>query len=141
MARIEMIIDSVRRGLYRSAWAIILKERSGGRYLPVYIARPYVDVIKAKLFTGESGVPSTCDLSIPGIDVTSGKLESVTINAFVNNIFHAELSLSCCHGQRMIDCLAGKALALSVMAGTPIFAEEAVLDKAGLEMSQMRQIG
>lgn len=80
MAKVEMVIDSVRRNSLGNEWVMILKERSAERYLPIYIGSPQADVIK-KLLMGD--VPP---------DTISSKVESVTINRFEDNVFYARLS-------------------------------------------------
>jgi len=71
---------------------------------------------------------------LTGIDTTKSKVESVIINGFDNNIFYARLLLSEHDKPREVDCPSAIALALAVRAQAPIFAEEAVLDKAGIDV-------
>ncbi len=70
--------------------------------------------------------------SLTGIDITNSKVESVIINGFDNNIFYARLLLS--QHDKPVDCPPAIALALGARAQAPIFAEEAVLGKAGIDV-------
>ena len=49
MAKVEMIIDSLRQDLLYYEWVVILKEKLGERYLPVYIGPQQADIIKSLL--------------------------------------------------------------------------------------------
>jgi len=49
MAKVEMIIDSVRRNSLGNDWVVILKEKTAECYLPIYIGSPQADVIKKLL--------------------------------------------------------------------------------------------
>jgi len=117
MAKVEMVIDSVRRNSLGNDWVVILKEKTAERYLPIYIGSPQVDVIK-KLLMGHA--PR---------DTVSPKIESVIINRFENNTFYARLS----YKSYEVDYPPAEALALSIRARAPIFADETVLNKAGVE--------
>lgn len=116
---VEMVIDSVRRNSLGNEWAVILKEKSAERYLPIYIGSPQADVIK-RLLMGHAPP-----------DTISSKVESVTINRFENNTFYAKLS----YKSYEVDYPPAEALALSIRAGAPIFADEALLNQAGIAVS------
>ena len=119
MAKVEMVIDSIRRNSLGNDWVVILKEKSAERYLPIYIGSSQADVIK-KLLMGHAPP-----------DTISPKVESVIINRFENNTFYARLS----YKSYEVDCPPANALALSIGAGASIFADEALLNKAGIAVS------
>jgi len=133
MAQIEMIIDSVRRNMLSDMWVVILKEKGAERYLPIYAGSPQASLVGRQL-QGVGGSELEDAFSLTGIDTTKSKVESVIINGFDSNIFYARLLLSQHDKPREVDCPPAIALALGVRAQAPIFAEEAVLDKAGINV-------
>jgi len=133
MAQIEMIIDSVRRNLLSDEGSIILKEKGAERYLPIYAGSPQASLVAKQLQgVGDSELEDV--FSLTGIDTTKSKVESVIISGFDNNIFYARLLLSQHDKPQQVDCPPAIALALGVRAQAPIFAEEAALDQAGIDV-------
>ncbi len=151
MAQVEMEIDSVRRGMFKEEWAIVLKERSGKRYLPILVSKPRADLVGRELlylvkrqlpsFDQELRQKASLDLQLGdietkiGVNLVSCKFESVIINFSETNIFSANLLLTFQDKPYEVDCPIAKALAFSVRAQAPIFADERVLDKAAIAAS------
>ena len=148
MAQIEMEIDSVRRGLLKEKWTIVLKEKKGEHYLPIVVGKPQADLVgRELLYLVKRQLPSfdlelrqraSRDLKLgdietkTGIRLVSSKLESVTINRLENNAFSVKLLLTHQDKSYEIDYSPAKALAFSVRVQAPIFADEAVLSKAAI---------
>jgi len=130
---VEMTINSLRPNSLSNEWALILKERRGRRYLPIYIGPRQANIVK-KLLLGVGRIdPAEFDLSSAGIDTIFCKVEAAVINRFANNVFYAKLLLTQNDGKAAeVDCAPAKAVAHGVRAEAPIFADEAVLDKAGI---------
>ena len=151
MAQVEMEIDSVRRGMLKEEWAIVLKERRGKRYLPILVSKPRADLVGRELlylvkrqlpsFDQELRQKASLDLQLGdietkiGVNLVSCKLESVIINFSETNIFSANLLLTFQDKPYEVDYSIAKALAFSVRAQAPIFADERVLDKAAIAAS------
>ena len=140
MAQIEMIINSVRRNSTTDERAIILREKEAERYLPIYAGSSQASLLAKELQgVGDSELEDYV-FSLTGIDTTKSKVLSVIINRFENNIFSARLLLSQHDKPLEVDCPPAIALALGVRAQVPIFAEEAVLDKAGIAVPQVVEV-
>ena len=151
MGIVEMEIDSVRHGMFKEEWALILKERGAERYLPIFVSKPRADLVGRELlylinrrlpsFDLELRQRASRDLQLgdietkTGIRLVSSKLESVTINRLENNVFSAKLLLTHQDKSYEIDYSPAKALAFSVRAQAPIFTDERVLDKAAITAS------
>ena len=45
MPYIEMEIDSLRHAMHKDEWVILLKDRAGQRYLPVYVDKVWADAL------------------------------------------------------------------------------------------------
>ena len=133
MGVVEMTIDSLRCNSLSNEWALILKEKGAERYLPIYIGPRQANIVE-KLLLGVGRVdPAEFGLSSVGIDIIFCKVEAVIINRFANNVFYAKLLLTRNADEAVeVDCAPAKAVAHGIRAEAPIFADEAVLDKAGI---------
>ena len=148
MAQFEVEINSVRRGLLKEEWTIVLKERRGKRYLPIFVTKSQADLVgreflclvKRQLpsFDQELRQKASLDLQLGDIETEIGvslglcKLESVTINQLENNTFTAKLLLTFQDKSYEVDYSIAKALAFSVRVQAPILADDKVLDKTAI---------
>jgi bifunctional DNase/RNase len=130
VAKVAVEIDSVRHGLWRNEWAVILKDRSTERCLPIYVGQVQAEVIQGQLSNDCQSFPLNYYLSSVGIDTARSELVSVTIDHFQDNAFSAKLLLSCDDKLTEIDHPPAKSIALALREGAPLFVEEAVLAKA-----------
>ncbi len=130
MAKVAVDIDSVRHGLWRNEWAVILKDKPTGRCLPVYVGPVQAEVIQGQLSNDYQSFPLNYYLSSVGIDAARSELVSVTIDRFQDNAFSAKLLLSYDDKLVEIDHPPAKSIALALREGAPIFVDEAVLEKA-----------
>ena len=135
MAEVEMVIDSVRQSPANLQWVVTLKEKLAERYLLIYVGLSQANTIERELTDVRSPKAITQDLGLTGIDTTDLKLESVTINRFEDNAFHAKLLMTSNNKAYDVDCPAAKALAIAVRVNVPILADEAALNKVGITVS------
>ena len=129
---IEMIIDSIRVSLMNYQRVVILKEKAAERYLPIWIGPAEADAIAVKLQEVTVPRPLTHDLLHSVIDNLGATVNSVIISDLKSDTFYAKILLTVNDGQMEIDSRPSDAMALAVRAEVPIFAEEVVLDKAGI---------
>jgi hypothetical protein len=129
---IEMTIDSIRVSLMNYQRVVILKEKTSDRYLPIWIGPAEADAIAVKLQGVQVPRPLTHDLLSSVIDTLGAAVNSIIVNDLKNDTFFAKVILEI-DGKRMeVDSRPSDALALAVRTGVPIFADESVLDKAGI---------
>ena len=129
---IEMTIDSIRVSLMNYQRVVILKEKMSERYLPIWIGPAEADAIAVKLQDVTVPRPLTHDLLRSVIDALGATINSIIVSELKNDTFYAKIVLSVDGGQMEVDSRPSDALALAVRADVPIFAEEVVLDKAGI---------
>jgi bifunctional DNase/RNase len=129
---IEMLIDSIRVSLMNYQRVVILKEKESDRYLPIWIGPAEADAIAVKLQDVTVSRPLTHDLLRSVIDTLGATVNSIIVSELKNDTFYAKIVLSVDGGQLEVDSRPSDALALAVRANVPIFAEEIVLDKAGI---------
>jgi bifunctional DNase/RNase len=137
---IEMLIDSIRVSLMNYQRVVILKEKTEGeevdegakRYLPIWIGPAEADAIAVKLQDVTVPRPLTHDLLRSVIDALGATINSIIVSELKNDTFYAKIVLNVDGSQMEVDSRPSDALALAVRADAPIFAEEVVLDKAGI---------
>ncbi|WP_336924079.1 bifunctional nuclease family protein [Aquipuribacter sp. SD81] len=112
---------------------VLLREREGHRYLPVWIGAAEASAIAH----AQQGVvpprPQTHDLLLEVVSALGRNLEEVRITEYRDNIFFAELVLDSglTVGSRTSD-----AVALALRAGCRIVSAEAVLDEVGVPVPE-----
>ncbi len=142
---IEMTIDSLRVGLmnpkstqHGTPYVVLLKEKGAERYLPIFIGPVEANVIALKLRGEQVPRPLTHDLLRSVIDALGAGIDSIIVSDLRNDTFYAKIILNVNGGQMEIDSRPSDAFALALAAlnRVPIYAEEAVLEKAGISLSR-----
>jgi len=129
---IEMTIDSIRMSLMNYQRVVILKEKDGERYLPIWIGPAEADSIAIKLQDVAVPRPLTHDLLRSAIESLGARVTSIIVNDLRNDTFYAKLILIVDGKDMEIDSRPSDAIALAVRVEVPIYADESVLDKAGI---------
>ena len=128
----EMSIDSIRVSPMNYQRVVILKEKDSDRYLPIWIGPAEADAIAVKLQDLSVPRPLTHDLLNSVIDSMGGSVQHILVNDLQNDTFYAKIVIQVNGSTKEIDSRPSDAMALAVRTQSPIFAEEAVLDKAGI---------
>ncbi|GAA1159574.1 bifunctional nuclease family protein [Ornithinicoccus hortensis] len=112
---------------------VLLRERDGQRYLPIWIAAPEATAIAY----AQQGVtpprPLTHDLMVTVLQTLGHSLDQVQITSMEDNIFYAVLVLD--GGKTEISSRPSDAIALALRSATPIVATDSVLDAAGVTLA------
>jgi uncharacterized protein len=113
---------------------VLLREDDGQRYLPLFIGPPEATAIVYALQGMETPRPMTHDLFKNVLDDMSIRLQQVVITELHDGTFYAEIELSSNGNAYRISSRPSDAIALAVRYedAVPIFADEAVLDEAGV---------
>jgi bifunctional DNase/RNase len=129
---IEMTIDSIRMSMMNYQRVVILREKEAERYLPIWIGPAEADAIAVKLQDVTVPRPLTHDLLRNVVDALGAMVTSIIVCDLRNDTFYAKIMLSVNGEDMEIDSRPSDAIALAVRVKAPIYAEEAVLDKAGI---------
>jgi len=124
MSYIEMEIDSLRHAMHKDEWVILLKDRAGQRYLPVYVDKACGDMV-GKVLMGEV----VDDILDDGIEKALAMADSgsLVIDDMGDGGFKARFVVG--QGESSdVECQVGKALALAVRTGTDILIEERIIE-------------
>ena len=133
---IEMVIESIRVSLMNYQRVVILKEKESDRYLPIWIGPAEADAIAVRLQEVAVSRPLTHDLLRSIIDALGGSIQYIVVNDLTNDTFYARIIMDVDGRTMEIDSRPSDAIALAVRVQVPIFAEEAVLEKAGVRLDQ-----
>lgn len=143
---LEMTIESIRVGLmnpkltlHNSQYVVMLKEKEAERYLPIFIGPAEANAIAIKLRGETLPRPLTHDLLRNIIETLGASVNSIKISDLMNDTFYAKIVLNVEDGQIEIDARPSDALALAVRVEVPIYAEESVLDKAGISLDKSEE--
>lgn len=113
---------------------VLLREDGGTRFLPIFIGSPEATAIVYALQGMETPRPMTHDLFKTVLDGLAVKLDKVEITALQDGTFYAEIEIDKDGTKSRISSRPSDAIALAVRFGAevPIYADEAVLDEAGV---------
>lgn len=120
---------------------VLLRERDGVRFLPIWIGAAEATAIAY----AQQGVvpprPLTHDLLRTVIEQTGHTLTRVRITSLEEGVFHAVLAIDggAEAGGTDIDSRSSDAIALALRAGAEIVAEEELLAEAGVEMAGVEE--
>jgi bifunctional DNase/RNase len=117
---------------------VLLREEEGQRYLPIFIGPPEATAIVYALQGMETPRPMTHDLFKSVLDEMAVRLQRVVITELHDGTFYAEIELGQDADVRRISSRPSDALALAARypEPVPIFADEAVLEEAGVLFDQ-----
>ena len=129
---VEMTLASIRVSMPDNVPVVMLKEASAddapGRTLPILIGHEEATAIARAIQGIEPARPLTHDLLrdlLHGLEV---EVEAIVITELVNAIFYAEIRMVRDGRHYVVSSRPSDAIALAVRLGTPIHAEEALLD-------------
>ncbi|MEW9267358.1 bifunctional nuclease family protein [Kineococcus endophyticus] len=108
---------------------VLLRERDGDRYLPIWIGAPEASAIA---FAQQGVVPPrplTHDLLKDVIEAVGRRVEEVRIVAVKDNVYYAELAFD---GGLTVSSRTSDAIALALRVGCAIVGAEGVLDSGGV---------
>ncbi|GBD23661.1 hypothetical protein HRbin29_01330 [bacterium HR29] len=132
----EMTIESVRLSLTNYQRVVILREKGTDRYLPIWIGPAEADAIAVRLQDVAVARPLTHDLLRNILDELGARVVYIVVNDLANDTFYARIVLEFNGRTLEIDSRPSDAIALAVRAEVPIFAEESVLDQAGVTLDE-----
>jgi bifunctional DNase/RNase len=129
---IELSIESIRVSLMNYQRVVILREKASDRYLCIWIGPAEADAIAVQLQEVSVARPLTHDLLRSVIDQLGAQVSYILVNDLANDTFFARIVLDVNGSAMEIDSRPSDAIALAVRAKVPIFADESVLERAGV---------
>jgi len=127
-----MVVESVRVHMLSSQHVVILREADDERYLPIWIGSWEAQSIAMRLQGVEAERPLTHDLLATMLDDLGVSVRHIIVSDLADETFRARIVLVHGGDDLEIDSRPSDAIALAVRTAAPIFATEAVLDRAGV---------
>lgn len=128
---IEMDVMGVRMEMPSNTPIVLLKEKSGDRYLPIWVGA----VEATAIAYAQQGVvpprPLTHDLMRDLLEALGATVEQVRITGLEDGVYYAVIAFE---GGLEVQARPSDAIALALRAEVPIVGAEAVLDEAGVEI-------
>ena len=127
-----MVVESVRVHMLSSQHVVILREADTERYLPIWIGSWEAQSIAMRLQGVEAERPLTHDLLTTILIDLGASVRHIIVSDLADETFRARIVLVQGGDDYEIDARPSDAIALAVRTAAPIFATEAVLDRAGV---------
>jgi bifunctional DNase/RNase len=129
---IEMELTGVRVELPTNQPIVLLREKDGERYLPIWIGPSEAASIAMALQGVATPRPMTHDLLKTILDDLSVQVIQVVVSELRESTFYAVITLERA-GERMeISARPSDAMALAVRTAVPIYAVDGVLEEASI---------
>jgi uncharacterized protein len=129
----ELDVIGVRVEMSANNPIVLLRERGGDRYLPIWVGSAEASAIA---FAQQGVVPPrplTHDLMKNVIEALGRRLEEVRIVAIRDNVFHAELVFD---GGLTVESRSSDAIALALRTGARIVGADEVLEAGGVAVPE-----
>ena len=128
----EMVVESVRVHMLSSQHVVILRDTGRERYLPIWIGPWEANAIATKLQGVTPERPMTHDLFSDTLNELGVTVKQIIVADLAEDTFRARLVLEVDGRSVELDARPSDAIALAVRAGVPIFATDAVMDRAAV---------
>ena len=133
LSMIEMRLEKVRARPTSQIKLIVLKSKRSNSYLPIWIGPVEAEAIALRLQEQELPRPLTHDLMDSLIGDLGARVESVVITDIKEDTFFAKVILKNNGTTIERDSRPSDAIALAVRSNAPIFAEQGVFERVGVE--------
>lgn len=134
--KIEMDVMGISYSqIKQEAHALVLKQHEGDLSMVVVIGVPEANSIFATLNHVITPRPMTHDLMISTFHAFGISLDEVFIYSFDEGVYKSRIKLSTNQHSVEMEARTSDAVALALRTNTPVFTNQAVLDKAGFVLS------
>ena len=132
----EMQLVGIRVEQPQQQPVMLLKESEGERFLPIWIGQAEATAIALEQQGIAPARPLTHDLVKDIVEALGRTLVEVRIVALREGTFYADLVFD---QDVVVSARPSDAIAIAIRVGAPIFADESVLEEAGLAMPAERE--
>jgi uncharacterized protein len=129
---IEMELTGVRVELPTNQPIVLLRERGGERYLPIWIGAAEAAAIALSLQGVVTPRPMTHDLLKTILEDLTVEVKRIVVTELRDSTFYATISFQRDGDGFEVSSRPSDAIALAVRMSVPIFAEEGVLEEASI---------
>ncbi len=129
---IEMELTGVRVELPTNQPIVLLRERNGERYLPIWIGAAEAAAIALSLQGVATPRPMTHDLMKNMLEDLSVQVQRIVVTELRESTYYAMITMQRNGDTYEISSRPSDAIALAVRMAVPIFASEDVLNEASI---------
>jgi bifunctional DNase/RNase len=128
---IEVEVVGVRIEMPSNQPIVLLKLKSGEKYLPIWIGTAEASAIALAHQGVQPPRPLTHDLLLLVVDKFEGKIQQITIDSLDNGVFKARIHFT--NGQ-IVDSRPSDALVLALRVAAPVFCSDDVIATAAIDV-------
>jgi bifunctional DNase/RNase len=132
---IPMEVVGVRVEMPSNQPIVLLKEMSGSRFLPIWVGAVEATAIAFSQQGIQPPRPLTHDLMKDLLEQLHATLTAVHLTELRDGVFYASLLLANGDEELVISARPSDAIALALRTQSAIFATEALMDEAGIEIT------
>ncbi|MGH8930940.1 MAG: bifunctional nuclease family protein [Egibacteraceae bacterium] len=133
---IELELVGVRVELPHNQPIVLLRERNGERFLPIWIGPVEATSIAFALQGVVTARPMTHDLMKDLLAELGVHVDRIVVTELRDGTFYAEIQMTQARQSVTVSSRPSDAIALAVRATIPIFANEHVLAEAGIHIEE-----
>lgn len=124
---VEVIVSRLGLDSGSNSHVVILQERQGRRFLPIWIGQPEAEAIAAQLNGIKRERPMTHDLARSLVTALGGTLRRVQITRVQSGTYYAELHLLRADQLITVDARPSDSIAIALRLHAPIFVQDILL--------------
>lgn len=128
---VEVRVESIRVSLMNQQRLVLLREKDGPRFLPIWIGPAEADAITLGLQHTEVERPLTHDLLRGAIEQLGATVNHVIVSELADETYFARIVVTRDGETIEIDSRSSDAIALAVRVEVPIYVADAVMAAAG----------
>ncbi|MFC2006347.1 bifunctional nuclease family protein [Chloroflexota bacterium] len=140
MRNVEMIIHSINVALIDYQRAVVLKEKNGERYLPMWVDAAQADAIISGLQKNHSPELLTHYFICSVISKLGAVLTYVVVDELTGETSHAKAFLYREGKVIEVDCSPSDAFATAIRVNAPIFVTEKILEESAVSTEEISKI-
>jgi bifunctional DNase/RNase len=133
---IELELVGVRVELPHNQPIVLLRERNGERFLPIWIGAVEATSIAFALQGVVTARPMTHDLMKDLLSELNVNVDRIVVTELRDGTFYAEIQMTSAQQSVVVSSRPSDAIALAVRATVPIYADENVLAEAGIHIEE-----
>lgn len=135
-AGVPMNVTGVRVELPSNTPIVLLREKAGERFLPIWVGPVEAMAISSAMEGVTPPRPLTHDLLTSVVEALGATVVRIVVTELRDNVFYADLVLDANGKEVVVSSRPSDAIALSVRTGAPVFASPQVLEEAGIEIRE-----
>ena len=133
---IEAIVDSIRVNLVTQNRVLFLREVQGDRHLPIWIGEFEAQAIVIEMQGMTPQRPLPYDLLMSMLGDLDARITRVVVNDLSHDIYYARIVIERSGEVFEIDSRPSDAIAVAVRAHCPIFVDDTVMERAGVNITE-----